>query len=179
MLLAGVGLACVIGLFGLMRVGPITRFGHLLFDQLVRASASGNIDDRTVVIDIDEESLSAVGQWPWPRYRVAALIERVAEQQPAAIGLDILFPEPDRSSLDTIRQTFKRDFGVDVAFSGVPNGLLDNDGYLGDTIARRRVVAANYLYFDHVNEAPTARAVRASRSAARPIAWRSTMPPAC
>ena len=155
MLLAGVGVAGLIGVFGLMRIGPVVGFEHLLADQLARASTPDKVDDRTVVVDIDEESLSAVGQWPWPRYRVAALIDRIAAAQPAAIGLDILFPEPDHASLLTIQQAFRRDFGVDVAFTGVPDGLLDNDGYLGYTIAKHRVVAANYLYFDHVNKTPT------------------------
>jgi serine phosphatase RsbU (regulator of sigma subunit) len=50
------------------------------------------------IVEIDERSLSAHGQWPWPRSQVAALIARVGEAAPAAIGLDLLFPEPDRLS---------------------------------------------------------------------------------
>jgi serine phosphatase RsbU (regulator of sigma subunit) len=51
-----------------------------------------------VVVAIDEEDLRRYGQWPWPRTRVAELLARVAEQQPAAIGLDLFFPEADRFS---------------------------------------------------------------------------------
>ncbi len=149
----GVAIALAISAAGFASRGPIAAFDRLLLDVFVRASASGATDARTVVVDIDEVSLSAVGQWPWPRYRVAALIERIASAKPAAIGLDVLFPEPDRASLVNIRDTFKRDFGVDVAFAGVPDGLLDNDGYLGHTIARHDVVASNYFYFDHFNRA--------------------------
>ena len=50
------------------------------------------------IVEIDERSLAAHGQWPWPRSQVAALIARVGEAAPAAIGLDLLFPEPDRLS---------------------------------------------------------------------------------
>lgn len=50
------------------------------------------------IVEIDERSLAAHGQWPWPRSQVAALIERVGAAAPAVIGLDLLFPEPDRLS---------------------------------------------------------------------------------
>lgn len=127
-------------------LAPLNR---AFLDQAVRTSASGDHARHTVVVDIDDVSLAAVGQWPWPRYRIAEMLRRIADAKPAAIGLDVLFPEPDRTSLVSIRETFKRDFGVDVAFDGVPEGLLDNDGYLGFVIGQTGVVASNYFYFDH------------------------------
>lgn len=151
MLAAGLGVAVCIGLLGAYGAGPVARLDDLVLDAFVRHGANDAPVDDTVVVDIDDVSLSAVGQWPWPRYRVASLIQKLAAQQPAAIGLDILFPEPDRSSLNNIRQTFKRDFGVDVAFTGVPDGLLDNDGYLGFEIGQAGVVGSNYFYFDHTS----------------------------
>ncbi len=150
-LLVGLALTLCLAVLGALRVAPLARLDHPLLDTLQRVGASGEPARHTVVIDIDDVSLSAVGQWPWPRYRVAALLQRIQAEEPAAIALDILFPEPDRASLLNIQDTFKRDFGLDVAFSGVPGGLLDNDGFLGDTIARGGVVASNYFYFDHVN----------------------------
>ena len=148
----GVCLSLVVGVLAVMGAPPMERLDHALLDAYLAQSASGRKAQNTVVVDIDEASLAALGQWPWPRYRVASLIEHVAAGSPTAIGLDILFPEADRSSLANLQQTFKRDFGVDLAFSGVPNGLLDNDGYLGDTIGRLGVVASNYFYFDHVGQ---------------------------
>ncbi len=150
--LIGLSVSFLIGLLGYQRFGPLARVDHAFLDVFVKHYASEKPAQSTVVIDIDEVSLSAVGQWPWPRYRVAALIQRIANQKPAAIGLDVLFSEPDRSSLVNIQRTFKRDFGVDIAFSDVPGGLLDNDGYLGHAIAQAGVVASNYLYFDHVSQ---------------------------
>jgi len=47
---------------------------------------------------IDDDALLHYGQWPWPRTRVAELVVRISQYQPAAIGLDLLFPEPDRFS---------------------------------------------------------------------------------
>jgi adenylate cyclase len=51
-----------------------------------------------VIVAIDEKSLERIGQWPWPRDLVAKLIDKIAAASPAAIGIDILFPEPDRLS---------------------------------------------------------------------------------
>jgi adenylate cyclase len=49
-------------------------------------------------IDLDDESLARLGQWPWPRTRVAALVDRLKQAGAAAIALDIVFSEPDRTS---------------------------------------------------------------------------------
>jgi adenylate cyclase len=121
-LLVGIGISVLVAVLGAWKASPIVRTDNLLVDAYLRASATGEQAQRTVVVDIDDVSLSAVGQWPWPRYRVAALIQRIAAEQPAAIALDILFPEPDRSSLVSIQQTFKRDFDLYITFSGVPAG---------------------------------------------------------
>ena len=51
-----------------------------------------------VIVAIDEGSLNRFGQWPWPRTLVALLLDKIAAARPAAIGVDILFPEPDRLS---------------------------------------------------------------------------------
>ncbi len=121
---------------------------HLLLDSWLRVGASPAPAPSTIVVDIDEASLAAAGQWPWPRYRIATLLRRIASEQPAAIALDIFFPEPDRSSLNTLRESFRHDFGVDLKISGAPSGLYDNDRYLGRVLAETQTVGASYLYFD-------------------------------
>jgi len=50
-----------------------------------------------VVVDIDRRSLEALGAWPWPRPRIAALVEAVAAAKPAAVAIDILFAKQDVS----------------------------------------------------------------------------------
>ncbi|NYE31095.1 adenylate cyclase [Rhodanobacter sp. K2T2] len=150
-LLGALSIALVVGLAGLFNAPPVTGLDRSVLDSLLVHTASGAPAAGTVVVDIDEVSLSALGQWPWPRYRVAQLIERIAAGHPSAIAMDIVFSEADRTSLADIRQTFKRDFGIDVSFNGVPAGLLDNDGYLGQVMAGDDVVGARYFYFDHAS----------------------------
>jgi HD-GYP domain-containing protein (c-di-GMP phosphodiesterase class II)/CHASE2 domain-containing sensor protein len=147
--LVGLCAATLIAVLAAGRFGPLARLDDAVLDTYLAASVSGRPAVETVAIDIDDASLAAVGQWPWPRYRVATLVDRIAAARPAAIALDILLPEDDRSSLTNLRQTFKHDFGLDIAFTGVPPGLEDNDGFLGQEIARADVVGSSYLYFDH------------------------------
>jgi len=57
-------------------------------------------DNRIVIVDIDEQSLHSQGRWPWPRGKLAELIERLRQAKVAVIGLDILLPEPGDSEGD-------------------------------------------------------------------------------
>ena len=50
------------------------------------------------IIDIDEESLKKLGQWPWPRTRLASMVDILTEMGVAVIAFDMVFAEPDRSS---------------------------------------------------------------------------------
>lgn len=51
-----------------------------------------------MIVEIDERTLDLKGQWPWPRTVVAELIDAIADAKPAAIGVDLLFVEPDRAT---------------------------------------------------------------------------------
>ena len=50
-----------------------------------------------VLAAIDEKSLEAEGRWPWPRSRIAALVDALSRDGAKAIGFDIMFAEPDRT----------------------------------------------------------------------------------
>lgn len=50
-----------------------------------------------VIVAIDEYSLQKIGKWPWSRRTHAELIELLTAVQPRAIGLDIIFAEPDQN----------------------------------------------------------------------------------
>ncbi|MEO8103199.1 MAG: CHASE2 domain-containing protein [Betaproteobacteria bacterium] len=76
----------------------VTSLRHAVFDGYQRIFPRTRLSEPAVIVEIDERSLAAIGQWPWPRVRLAELIDRIAQNRPAAIGLDLLFPEPDRFS---------------------------------------------------------------------------------
>ncbi|MDU8943261.1 CHASE2 domain-containing protein [Ovoidimarina sediminis] len=67
-----------------------------------------NPDTPVHVIDIDEASLDELGQWPWPRTYLAELTHRLFDMGAAAIGYDILFAEPDRTSPEAVLTNLSR-----------------------------------------------------------------------
>ena len=78
---------------------PVARLRSLVFDTYQQIDPRQYDPDLPVrIVDIDEESLKRVGQWPWPRTTLAKLIETLAANGTSAIGFDIVFPEPDRLS---------------------------------------------------------------------------------
>ncbi len=129
-----------------------TLLDHSIYDSFLKSAGRAGITDQVVVADIDDISLAAVGQWPWPRYRIATLLQSLLQHSPALIGVDIIFPEPDRTSLDTIRKAFSQEFGLNLGFTGLPPGLSDNDGFLGQVLSQSPVVGAKYFYFDHSSD---------------------------
>jgi len=96
-------LACLLALaLAIGGDGPLPSLRLALFNayqlHLPRQRASGPVQ----IIAIDEASLKEFGQWPWPRTRLTELIEHINAQQPLAIGLDILMPEPDTTSPEAL-----------------------------------------------------------------------------
>ena len=67
---------------------------HLVQDLGLRSLARPPHPD-IVVIAVDDRSITSIGRWPWRRALHAQLVDVVTAQNPKAIGLDILFSEPD------------------------------------------------------------------------------------
>ena len=60
------------------------------------------IEEPVVIVDIDEKSLSSLGQWPWPRTLVAELVDKISKSGAQALAFDVVFSEPDRLSPDQL-----------------------------------------------------------------------------
>ena len=90
--LLAVALVC-----GLMLADPplVRTLRHALWDQYQRLQPRVYQDTAVRVVDIDEASLAKIGQWPWPRYRIAQLVERLHSLEAAAVGFDVVFAEPE------------------------------------------------------------------------------------
>ena len=90
-----------------------------------------------LIVDIDEASLQQVGQWPWPRDRVADLVDRIAAQRPAAIGFDILFAEADAHSPEAL---LARQPGLGAATRAELAALAPYDARLARSLSGARSV---------------------------------------
>ena len=123
------GLVIVFGLT-LVRAAdpfPVQVLREIAFDFYQRLHPRPQGEFPVRVIDIDEASLDALGQWPWPRDRLATLADRLTELGAAAIGYDVLFPEADRMSPSRIAAEIP---GVDAA------NLPDYDAMFATALSR-------------------------------------------
>jgi adenylate cyclase len=112
---------------------------YKIYDLFLREHASTRTHEIPVIVDIDENSLKEIGQWPWPRYRLALLLDKIHQAGALAVGLDILFAEPDRTSpariMDDITRTFGEYLQKRPGFTGLPDILADNDALFAQTLA--------------------------------------------
>ena len=77
---------------------PLRNLRNAYFDYLQSLSPRVYTPLPVVIVDLDELSLQKLGQWPWPRDRLAAVVDRLRELGAAVVAFDILFPEADRLS---------------------------------------------------------------------------------
>ncbi|MGB6969867.1 MAG: CHASE2 domain-containing protein, partial [Methyloceanibacter sp.] len=119
---------------------PIARLRAVVFDtyqQIKPGKFDPNLPVR--IVDIDEDSLKKIGQWPWPRTVLAQLVRKLSENGAAAIGFDIVFPEPDRlSPANVLRYWPTSDALVDLRQE--VQKLPSNDQVLAEAIGQGAVV---------------------------------------
>lgn len=110
-----IGLERVIGLLMLAAFvalrgwdpAPLEAFRLQVFDyyQLIKPRQPTSYP--AIVVDIDDKSLSKIGQWPWPRDTIAKLVEQIAAQGAKAVAFDVIFAEPDRLSPGAIAKSLR------------------------------------------------------------------------
>lgn len=106
------------------------------FDQFQRWQPRESRDAPVRIVDIDDESLRRLGQWPWPRTRIAELIGELGRANAASVALDIVFAEADRTSPKAVLQ----DQALSVAMTRYLETLPDHDQVLADALTGSRVV---------------------------------------
>src|SRR5271170_2760974 len=92
-----------------------------LFDLYERTAPRLRGSAPVMIVAIDEASLSRIGQWPWPRQQQAQLIGGILRQHPAAVGVDLFWPEPDKQSPEEwVRQAGPLPQGAAEALARMP-----------------------------------------------------------
>jgi adenylate cyclase len=88
---------------GQPRFEVIDRIENYLYDVRIRLTMPGTVDDRVVIVDIDEASQAELGQWPWPRNTLAAIVDRLFDDYGICVlGLDALFAEAEETSAERV-----------------------------------------------------------------------------
>ena len=95
---APIGLLILVALHFMGLIPYQEKLRAASFDLYQVAFPRERVSAPVMIVDIDEASLTKLGQWPWPRSLLAQLVNRISEMNPAAVALDILMPEPDRTS---------------------------------------------------------------------------------
>ncbi len=138
---------------GAMKIGVLQRLDDIIYDGRLRATMPRTLDDRIVIVDIDEKSLAEVGRWPWGRNHMAELVQELFDRQTVAlVGFDIVFAEADESSgLKRLKQLAQAEFKDQAGFNDRLNQMqasLDYDALFAKALDRKPVVLGYYLTSD-------------------------------
>ncbi len=143
------GLAVLLVLLGhggeFYEIGVINRLDAIVYDALIGQSRPQELDDRIVIVDIDEKSLAEVGRWPWGRHRMATLLDKLFDRYGVSlVGFDVLFAEPDESSgLGSLDDLANGDLRDNPAYLNALRNLrprLDRDALFAEALKGRPVV---------------------------------------
>lgn len=115
---------------------PAQILRNATFDQFQRFQPRRYQPTAVKIIDIDDASLKKLGQWPWPRTRIAELIAALQRAKPRAIAFDILFAEADRTS----PQAMLKLWPVSEALSRILAQLPDHDQVLARALNADNIV---------------------------------------
>ncbi|MFH0785783.1 MAG: CHASE2 domain-containing protein [Pseudomonadota bacterium] len=119
-------------------LSPFDGIQHLTAkstDLILKTSKPFPSEIGIVIVEIDEASLLKYGQWPWPRDLIARLLKTIQEAGAASIGIDIIFPERDRSSPRNRQELLTESFDYLPDRPNIPADPSDHDLILAERLA--------------------------------------------
>ncbi|MFT4118601.1 CHASE2 domain-containing protein [Bradyrhizobium sp.] len=116
---------------------PIQELRLRTFDMFQLIDPRQKAARPVTIVDIDDKSLAKLGQWPWPRTRIADMIINLTNNGAVAIGFDVVFSEADRLNPDLVASQMRY---LDDATRAKLRELPTNDQILSEAIKRSRVV---------------------------------------
>lgn len=133
------------------------NIANITFDIYQQRKPRPNQVSPVGIVVIDDESISRLGQWPWPRTLHAKLISKLSQQGASAIALNILFTEPDRTSPEFALQLLPRTPDL-IALRAKLKALPSNDRLLAMAMAKAKVVTSFARVFTANQDLPAAKA---------------------
>ena len=135
---------------GVLHLGALDRLDDIFYDMRLQATMPKTLDERIVIVDLDEKSLAEVGRWPWGRDKLAQLVNVLFDEQHIAVlGFDVVFAEPDQSSgLSHLTAMANHEFKDQPEFAKRVQALaprLDFDAVFAQSLQNRPVVLGYYL----------------------------------
>ena len=127
---------------------PVQFFRSKAFDfyQVMKPREIPPANEQPVtIIDLDERSLAEVGQWPWPRVKIAELVVGLLNSGAQVVAFDIVFPEADNMNPEFISKTLS---GLDEETKAAIRKLPSNDLILANVLKQGRTVLGQATYWD-------------------------------
>ena len=145
---------------GLVELGWLQRFEDYTYDLRLQATMPGGIDQRIVIVDIDEMSLREQGQWPWPRNKMALLVNQLFDHYKVnVVGFDVLFAETDDSSgIRNLEELARGELHGDERYLKALTRLrpqLQFDQMFAKSLQNRNVVLGYYFRHDFQSNVAT------------------------
>ena len=97
------------------------------------------------IVDLDENSLAEIGQWPWGRDVVAKMVSNLTQMGAVLVAFDIVFAEPDPMNPSLIATSL---VGLDEETKAKLSLLPDNDDVFAKVIKKSRVVLGQTGYWE-------------------------------
>ncbi len=135
---------------GQIQIPTMQRVENILYDLRLRVTMPNTMDDRIVILDIDEKSLAQEGHWPWRRDKLAYLMDMVFDYYGAKVlGFDVVFSEPDTSGgMDALDKLAKTELQQDSKFLSAIEKVrpeLSFDDKFAKSLQNRPVVMGYFL----------------------------------
>lgn len=127
---------------GLSFIQAITNFAY---DALLKTVAVKQRSSKVMIVDLDENSLSEIGQWPWPRYLVADLVRKIFDDGASVVAFDVVFAEKDRTSPLVMQKSMNNYFNETIQLQGVPDKLMDFDHLFAEALHGKKVVMGCFM----------------------------------
>jgi len=152
-------LVLLIDTTGLHKYPFLIQLENWTYDARLNFTLPNTLDERVVIVDIDENSLAEVGRWPWGRDKLATIVENLfGLYQADVVGFDIVFAERDKSSgLEQFellaRTTLKNNSGYRRELERIRPNLM-HDEIFADSLIGKNVVLG-YYFKSNLQEAET------------------------
>ncbi len=131
-----------------MEIPFITRMEHVAYDLRMIATLPNTVDERIVIIDIDEKSLRAEGRWPWSRKKLAFLVDISFDYYKVHLmAFDMVFSEKDTSSGLWLLEAMAHNGAVFKAALDQLRPELSYDALFADSFKGRNIVLGYFASF--------------------------------
>ncbi|OIR04616.1 adenylate cyclase 1 [mine drainage metagenome] len=143
-------LLMLLNTIGVLHFTSLNRLENFTYDVRLNMLMPRGLDDRIVIIDIDEKSLKEQGRWPWGRNKLADLVNKLFDDYHVKVlGFDVVFAEKDESSgLKSLEEIKTKYLANDQAFNQALETLkpsLDYDQLFANSLKNRNVVLGYIL----------------------------------